>query len=95
MDNNALWLVDTAEEGEGGTDWESSIETLPVPCVKQTASGKPLCNSELSLLLCWPRQVGRRFRTEGIHVYVQLIHVVGWQKPTQHGKAIILQLKIS
>ena len=28
MDNYALWLVDTAEEGEGGTDWESRIERV-------------------------------------------------------------------
>ena len=28
------------------------------------------------------------------YVYLMLIHVVVWQKPTQHGKAVILQLKI-
>ena len=27
-------------------------DTHTGPCMKQTASGKPLCNSELSLLLC-------------------------------------------
>ena len=31
---------------------------------------------------------------EGTRVYLWLIHVVVWQKPTQHCKAIILQLKI-
>ena len=28
-----------AEEGEGGTDGESSRETYALPCVKQTAEG--------------------------------------------------------
>ena len=35
--------------------------------------------------------VGRRFRREGTHVYLWLIHVVVWQKPTQYCKAIFLQ----
>ena len=30
----------------------------------------------------------------GIYVDLQLIHIVVWQKPTQHCKAIILRLKI-
>ena len=29
-----------------------------------------------------------------LHTYLWLIHIVVWQKPTQHYKAIILQLKI-
>ena len=32
-------------------------------------------------------------RREGIHVYLSLSHTVVWQKPTQHCKTIILQLK--
>ena len=38
---------------------------------------------------------GWREAQEGICVYLWLIHVVLWQKPTQHYKAIILQLKIN
>jgi len=42
------------------------------------------------------RGVGRggnvRFKREGAYVYLWLIHVTVWQKPTQHYKAIILQL---
>ena len=34
-----------------------------------------------------------RFKREGTYVYLLLIHVVAGQKPTQHCKAIILQLK--
>ena len=33
-------------------------------------------------------------RWEGIYVYVLLIYFVVQQKTTQHGKAIILQLKL-
>ena len=48
-----------------------------------------------------PRGVGwggrwgmQRFRREGTYVYLRLIHVATWQKPTQHCKATILQFKI-
>ena len=37
--------------------------------------------------------MGGRFQREGASVYTRLIHVDVWQKPTQHCKAIILQLK--
>ena len=35
--------------------------------------------------------VGRRFRREGTHVYLWLIHAVVWQKPIQYCKAINLR----
>ena len=35
-------LVDTREEGVGGTNWESKIEAYTLPYVKQIASGKLL-----------------------------------------------------
>ena len=38
--------------------------------------------------------LGGRLKKEGICVYLWLIHVVLRQKPTQHCKAILLQLKI-
>ena len=34
-------------------------------------------------------------RREGTYMYLWLIHVDIWQKPTEHCKAIILQLKIN
>ena len=37
--------------------------------------------------------VGGRLTSEEIHIYLWLIQVVVGQKPTQHCKAIILQLK--
>ena len=38
---------------------------------------------------------GRRFKRERIYVYLRLIYVDIWQKPTQPCKEIILQLKIN
>ena len=49
--------------------------------------------------LLQPRGVGWGGRLEGDtqrgHVYLWLNSVDAWQKPTQHCKAIILQLKIN
>ena len=33
-------IVDTAREGEGRTNWESSVDIHILPCVKQIASEK-------------------------------------------------------
>ena len=41
------------------------------------------------------KELEGRFRREGTYVYLWLIHVEVWQKPTQYFKAIILQLKIN
>ena len=38
--------------------------------------------------------MGGRLKRRGTYVYLCLIDVV-WQKPTQHCKAIILQLKLN
>ena len=40
-------------------------------------------------------EMERRLKREGTYVYLQLIHGDVWQKPTQHCKAIILQLQIN
>ena len=40
-------------------------------------------------------QVRGRFKREETHIYLWLIHVDVWQKPTQYCKAIILQLKMN
>ena len=39
-------------------------------------------------------EVGRSSMREGTYVYLRLIHVDIWKKPTQYGKAII-QLKVN
>ena len=38
--------------------------------------------------------VGRSFKKEVTFVYLRLIYIFVWQKPTQHCKPIILQLKV-
>ena len=40
-------------------------------------------------------EVGRRFKWKGTHVYLWLIHVDVWQKPTQYCNVITLQLNKS
>ena len=35
---------------------------------------------------------GRKFKTEGTYVYIELVHLTRQQKLTQHWKATILQL---
>ena len=60
-----------------------------------------MAHRELSLVLCdnleeWDGGgvgEGRRFKRKGTYVYVRLIHVVVWQKPTEHCKSIIHELK--
>ena len=46
----------------------------------------------------WPGGVDwgwwRRLKKEGTYIYLWLIQVIVWQKPIQHCKAIILQLKL-
>ena len=39
------------------------------------------------------REVGGMFKRVGEYVYLWLIHVDVWQKPTQFCKAVILKLK--
>ena len=38
---------------------------------------------------------GRGVRRERTYVYLWLMHVAAWQKPTQYCKPIILQFKIN
>ena len=64
-----------------------------------------ICKTDSQEFAIWlrglwqPRRVrwemGRRLKREGTYVYLWLIHVDVWQKPTQYCKAIILQLKIN
>jgi len=66
------------------------------------ASGKLLyktgsstrCSLGQTRVVGWEDGRGGRFKREGTYIYLWLIHVVVWQKPIQHCKAIILQLKI-
>ena len=41
------------------------------------------------------KEVEGRPRGEATYVYLRLIHVDVWQKPTQYCKALIFQLKVN
>lgn len=94
---NRRRLVDTAGEEDSGTNWDSSTETHTLPYAKQTTSGKLLGDTGRSTGLqgaLWqPGGVGCAGGRGGIHIYLRLIQVVVWRKPTQYCKAIILQSK--
>ena len=90
----------TVGKGDGGIIWESSIEIYTLPYVKQRSSENLLYDTKnpksviCDNLVEWMgREVGRRFKREGTYVYLWLIHVDVWQKPTPYCKAIILHLK--
>ena len=83
----------------------SGFDIHTLSCVKQIARGNLLCKrnswalgAQLSALQ-WPRGVGcgwgiaGRLKSQGICVYIQLIHLVVQQKWTQPCKAIILLLQ--
>ena len=78
------------------------MEICTLPCVKWIASGDLLYDSGSSNWCSvttrragvrW--KVGGKFKREGTYVYLWLVHADVWQRPTEYGKAIILQLKIN
>ena len=70
--------VDRVEEGEGETNWESSIGTYTLPYVKQLASGNLLYDTgSPNLVLCdnlegWDGVVGGREVQEGGDIYIPM-----------------------
>ena len=77
------------------------METYTFPYGKSSASGTLLYDpGSPNSVLCdnlegWDGlESGREVKREGTSVYLWLIHGDVWQKPTQHCKAIILQLNI-
>ena len=67
-------LMGTVGEGEGGTNWESSIDIDIPPRVKQIASEKLLYNTGRR---AWPRRVrwgrGGSFRRERTYINIIMI----------------------
>ena len=53
-----------------------------------------LINSSINLRGGMGWEVGERFKRKGTYVYLWLIHTDVRQKPTQYGKAIILQVRV-
>ena len=78
-------------EGVGGANGESSIETHTLPYEKLIAIGNLLYDAGNSNLVLGDHldggggvrwELGRRFKGEGIYVYLWVIHVDVCQKPT-------------
>ena len=92
-------LLDSVGEGEGGMIWEKSIETYILPRVKQMISESvthEAGHSKLCSGTTWRDGVRRQVGGGpgwGTHVYLWLIHIDLWQKPSQYCKAIILRFK--
>ena len=89
----------TRQEGEGEINGESSLDAYTLPYIKQIASGNLLYysgNSNWGSVTIYRDgkrwEVGGRFKKEGTHIHLWLIHVDVWQKSNQYCKAIILQL---
>ena len=84
--------------GEGKMYGESNMETYITICKIDIQWEFAVCHRKLKQGLCtilgggMGREMGRRFKSEGIYVYLWLIHVEVWQK-TKLCKALILQLK--
>ena len=80
---------------------ESRIETHKIPYIKEIAGGNLLYDAGSSTwcsVTVWRGGMGwevrGRFKRERSHICLWLTRVEVWQKPAQHCKAIILQLKI-
>ena len=77
---------------------ERVVLTYMYVCVKQIASGKLLYStgSSAQCFVMTRRWGGGRFKREWRYIYIHIwLICVVQQKPTQHCKAIILQLKLS
>ena len=87
-------------EGKGGMIWENSIETCRLPYVKQMTNASLMHEAFHPKPVLWDSPEGygeegggREFRMGGTQIYLWLIHVTVWQKPSKYYKVIILQLK--
>lgn len=93
-----MWRIDLwTQSGKGrGKRAERVTDTYSV-LVKQTANGELLYSTGspagCSVTTWMGGRVGERLSREGPHVYLRLIPVAIQQKPTEHSKAIVLQLK--
>ena len=98
----------TEDEMVGWHHWLNGHEFEWTPGISDGQGGLVCCDSwgrkesDTTERLNWTEQrsgtgweVGGRFKREETCVYLWLIHVDVWQKPTQFCKAIILLLKIN
>ena len=92
--------MDTAVGGEAETNWESSNDLCTLSRVKQVISGNLLYSTGSSAwysVMTWRCDGAGRWREalrEGIYI-LTVDCIIVLQKPTQHCKATIFQLKTS
>ena len=91
-------LMDMERGEERVRCMERGTWKLILPYVKYIANRNLLYgsgNSNRGSVSAWRggmgREMGERFKRDGIYVYLWLIHVEDWQKTTKFCKAIILQ----
>ena len=64
--------VDTVEKGEGGMNWESSVDIYILSCEKQLVESCYKTQGAQPGVLWWPRELGRgrrgRFKRKEIYV---------------------------
>ena len=95
-----VWYIYTMDYHWAIKDGGSSTETHTFPRGNQTVHETATWHGELDLGLCagrewWDGEGRGRAKRKDTYVYLSLIHVDGWQRPTQFCKAAILQLKIN
>ena len=93
-ENGLVYMGRRGRVGDGGTNWESSMDICTLPRVKQRAGGKLRIAQAAQLGALWRSRgvgcgVGGRFQREWVLVCIRLMHSVVRQKPTQHCKAIM------
>ena len=86
-----IWKYNLREE-ESGTNWESSPDTYHYQMQNRQPEGICCVTREAQLVLCECLEGGGRGAHEGGDL-PQLTHLDVWQRPTQCGKPIIVQLK--
>ena len=90
---------ETCEHSGGRRGWDELREqhwNIHITMCKVASQRKSVVwHKELKPGALWQPEVGWGGGGKGPYVYLRLIHVDVWQKPTQYCKLIILQLKIN
>ena len=89
-------LVGSARGGEGGTNLESNWNITMCKtdsCCLYNTGHSTSCSGTTER--GGMGQLRGRVEREGLYAHLRLTHLVVWQKPTQHCKATIFQLKIN
>jgi len=91
--------MDMGEGSRGWDVWKSNMETYITICKTDNQREFAVWLRKLKQGLCinleggLGREIGGKFKREGIYVHLWLIHVEVWQKTAKFCKTIILQLK--